>query len=87
MLTASVTTYFSVLDLATGGALVKFVAQYRALRDVRALNEIISTTFVIFAPSASSPTWWRSGSPVHGAVVPAHAGTDPYRPDVMLIGS
>lgn len=49
MLTASVTTYFSVLDLGYGGALVKFVAQYRALRDVRALNEIISTTFVIFA--------------------------------------
>jgi len=49
MLTASVTTYFSVLDLGYGGALVKFVAQYRARRDVRALNEILSTTFVVFA--------------------------------------
>jgi len=49
MLTASVTTYFSVLDLGYGGALVKFVAQYRARRDVRGLNEILSTTFVVFA--------------------------------------
>ena len=49
MLTASVTAYFSVLDLGYGGALVKFVAQYRARRDVRALNEILSTTFYLFA--------------------------------------
>jgi O-antigen/teichoic acid export membrane protein len=49
MLTASVTAYFSVLDLGYGGALVKFVAQYRARRDVAALNEILSTTFYLFA--------------------------------------
>jgi O-antigen/teichoic acid export membrane protein len=49
MLTASVTTYFSVLDLGYSGALVKFVAQYRARRDFQALNEILSTTFSIFA--------------------------------------
>lgn len=49
MLTASVTTYFSVLDLGYSGALVKFVAQYRARRDRRALNEILSTTFHLFA--------------------------------------
>ena len=48
MLTASVTAYFSVLDLGYGGALVKFVAQYRARRDVTALNEILSTMFVLF---------------------------------------
>ena len=48
MLTASITTYFSVLDLGYGGALVKFVAQYRARRDPRALNEILSTTFHLF---------------------------------------
>ncbi len=48
MLTASVTAYFSVLDLGYSGALVKFVAQYRARRDVRALNEILSTTFYLF---------------------------------------
>src|SRR5262249_2488253 len=41
--------YFSVLDLGYAGALVKFVAQYRARRDYRALNEILSTTFVVFA--------------------------------------
>ena len=29
-LTTSITMYFSVLDLGYGGALVKFVAQYRA---------------------------------------------------------
>jgi len=49
MLTTSVTAYFSVLDLGYGGALVKFVAQYRAKRDLRALNEILSTTFYLFA--------------------------------------
>jgi O-antigen/teichoic acid export membrane protein len=49
MLTASITAYFSVLDLGYSGALVKFVAQYRARRDYLALNEILSTTFVIFA--------------------------------------
>jgi len=49
ILTTSITAYFSVLDLGYGGALVKFVAQYRAKRDWRALNEILSTTFYLFA--------------------------------------
>ena len=49
MLTASITAYFSVLDMGYSGALVKFVAQYRAKRDARALNEILSTTFVVLA--------------------------------------
>ncbi len=49
MLTASITAYFSVLDMGYSGALVKFVAQYRAKRDHAALNEILSTTFVMFA--------------------------------------
>jgi O-antigen/teichoic acid export membrane protein len=49
MLTASITAYFSVLDLGYSGAVVKFVARYRARQDVRALNEILSTTFGIFA--------------------------------------
>ena len=48
MLTASMTTYFSVLDLGFGGSIVKFVAHYRANRDVRGLNEIASTLFGIF---------------------------------------
>ncbi len=49
MLTASITAYFSILDLGYGGALVKFVAQYRARRDSTALNEILSTMFHLFA--------------------------------------
>jgi O-antigen/teichoic acid export membrane protein len=48
MLTAGITIHFSVLDLGYGGAMVKFVAQYRAHRDARALNEIASTIFVLF---------------------------------------
>jgi O-antigen/teichoic acid export membrane protein len=49
MLTASITTYFSVLELGYGSAVIKFVAEYRARRDVKALNEILSTLFVVFS--------------------------------------
>lgn len=49
MLTASITAYFSVLDLGYGGALVKYVAHYRARKDAQALNEILSTAFWVFA--------------------------------------
>src|SRR5262249_48425384 len=48
VLTGSITAYFSVLDLGYGGALVKFVAQYRARREYGPLNEILSTLFVVF---------------------------------------
>jgi O-antigen/teichoic acid export membrane protein len=48
MLAATVTTYFSILDMGYSGALLKFVAQYRARRDERALNEVLSTTFCLF---------------------------------------
>ena len=48
MLTAGLTIHFSILDLGYGGAMVKFVAQYRASRDARALNEIASTIFTLF---------------------------------------
>jgi O-antigen/teichoic acid export membrane protein len=48
-LTASVTWFFNVLDLGYGSALVKFIAQYRAWRDRRALNEITSTVACVFA--------------------------------------
>ena len=48
MLTAGVTIHFSVLDLGYGGAMVKFIAQYRAHKDARALNEIASTLFFVF---------------------------------------
>ena len=47
-LTASITWFFGVLDLGYGGALVKFIAQYRAWRDRNALNEILSTIGVVF---------------------------------------
>jgi O-antigen/teichoic acid export membrane protein len=49
ILTGSITAYFSVLDLGYGGALVRFVARYRARRDFASLNEILSTIFCVFA--------------------------------------
>lgn len=47
-LTSSITAYFSMLDLGYGGALVRFVAQYRARRDAHSLNEILSTLSVVY---------------------------------------
>ena len=49
LLSASLTTHFNILDLGYGGSLLKFTAQFRAHRDVRALNEAVSTMFVLFA--------------------------------------
>jgi len=49
MLSAGVTIHFSVLDMGYGSAVVKFIAQYRAHRDARALNEIASTMFFVYA--------------------------------------
>jgi O-antigen/teichoic acid export membrane protein len=48
LMTASVTVYFSVLDLGYGSALVRYVARYRALGDARAINETASTLFVAY---------------------------------------
>jgi O-antigen/teichoic acid export membrane protein len=48
LLTASLNTYFTVLDLGYGGSLTRFVAQYRAREDAGAINEIASTLFVLF---------------------------------------
>ena len=48
MLTVSITTYFSILELGYGSSQVKFAAEYRAKRDARALNEVASTLFFIF---------------------------------------
>lgn len=48
MLTASITTYFTVMELGYGGAVVRFVAEYRAKRDAQSLNEILSTLFFVF---------------------------------------
>jgi O-antigen/teichoic acid export membrane protein len=49
ILTAGVTTSFGLLDLGYGGSSVRFIARYRALRDGRALNEILSTLFVVYS--------------------------------------
>lgn len=48
MVTASLTAYFTMLDLGYGGALVRFVAQYRARKDARSLNEVLSTLAVVY---------------------------------------
>jgi O-antigen/teichoic acid export membrane protein len=48
VLAASITMYFSMLDLGYGVGQVKFAAQYRARRDHRGLNEIVSTLFFFF---------------------------------------
>jgi O-antigen/teichoic acid export membrane protein len=52
MLASGITMYFSVLDLGYQNALIKYVAKYRAQRDPRALNEILSSTFFLFASLA-----------------------------------
>ena len=52
VLLGSVTAHFSTLELGYGSGLVKFVAQYRAQRDPRALNEIASTLFCVFSALA-----------------------------------
>jgi O-antigen/teichoic acid export membrane protein len=49
VLLGSVTIHLSILDLGYGGGIIKFMAQYRARRDARALNEIASTMFFVFA--------------------------------------
>jgi O-antigen/teichoic acid export membrane protein len=53
MLASGATMYFSVLDLGYQNALIKYVAKYRAHRNPRALNEILSTTFFIFTTLAA----------------------------------
>jgi len=47
-LTTSITWFFGVLDLGYSGALVKFIAQYRAWRDHSSLNQIVSTIGLVF---------------------------------------
>jgi O-antigen/teichoic acid export membrane protein len=48
VLVASVTVYFSMLDMGYGVAQVRFAAKYRAHGDSKALNEIASTMFCLF---------------------------------------
>ena len=47
-LTTSVTQYFTALQLGYGGAIVKFVAEFRAKKDPQALNEVLSTMYWIY---------------------------------------
>ena len=47
-LTTSVTQYFTALQLGYGGALVKFVAEFRAKKDPQALNEVLSTMYWVY---------------------------------------
>lgn len=47
-LTTSVTQYFTTLQLGYGGAIVKFVAEFRAKKDPQALNEVLSTMYWIY---------------------------------------
>jgi O-antigen/teichoic acid export membrane protein len=49
ILVASLTIYFSLLDMGYGMALVRFAAKYRAKDDQRALNETASTMFCVFS--------------------------------------
>lgn len=49
ILVASVTIYFSMLDLGYGVAQVRFAAKYRAQGNTQAINEIASTMFCIFS--------------------------------------
>lgn len=48
VLVASVTMYFSMLDLGYGVAQVKFASEYRARRDSEGLNQIVSSLFFVF---------------------------------------
>jgi O-antigen/teichoic acid export membrane protein len=48
VLVASVTAYFSMLDLGYGVAQVKFASEYRARRDRDGLNQIVSSLFLVF---------------------------------------
>jgi O-antigen/teichoic acid export membrane protein len=48
VLVASVTMYFSMLDLGYGVAQVKFASEYRARRDSVGLNQIVSSLFFGF---------------------------------------
>jgi O-antigen/teichoic acid export membrane protein len=49
MLSASAATYFSILELGYGGAIVRYVAEFRARKDAQALNETLSTMFFVFS--------------------------------------
>jgi O-antigen/teichoic acid export membrane protein len=49
MLSASIVSYFPIMNLGYAASIDRFVAHYRARRDAAAINEIASTLFVLFA--------------------------------------
>jgi O-antigen/teichoic acid export membrane protein len=49
MLAATITTYFTMLDLGYGTAVLKFLSEHRARKDIRGLNEVLSTMAAVFA--------------------------------------
>jgi O-antigen/teichoic acid export membrane protein len=80
VLLGSLTVYLSVLDLGYGGAIVKFMAQYRARRDSAAMNEIASTMFFVFgalgilAYGAAAVLAFNLGHVFHMTPDQAHTG-------------
>ena len=82
MLTTSVTGYFTTLQLGYGGAIVKFVAEFRAKRDPQALNEVLSTMFFVYAGIGALAYCWRSSSPgICRHCVQPGAGGGAHRPN------
>jgi O-antigen/teichoic acid export membrane protein len=49
ILVVSVTATFSLLDVGYAGAMVRFIARYRAARDSEALNQTLSTLLVVYS--------------------------------------
>jgi len=49
ILVVSVTASFSLLDIGYAGAMVRFISRYRASRDSRALNQVLSTLVVVYS--------------------------------------
>jgi O-antigen/teichoic acid export membrane protein len=49
MLATSLTSYFTVLDFGYGSAVIRYVAEFKARRDVRSLNEVLSTMSYVFS--------------------------------------
>jgi membrane protein EpsK len=86
-LTTSITWFVGVLDLGYSGALVKFVAEYRAWRDHTALNEVVSTIAMVFTAlgglcfAVTAIIAWRVDSlaGARGAAVPWDSSFWPTR--------
>jgi O-antigen/teichoic acid export membrane protein len=49
VLIVSLTSYFTILDFGVNGAIVRYVSQYKALKDYKSANKIFNTSFAFFA--------------------------------------